>query len=120
MDQRYRFPGTSFRFGLDPIIGILPVVGDTASALISAYPVLEALRLKARKRTVLRMTLNLGVDWFVGLVPVLGQVLDAAYKANVKNLRLLEAEFGSRAPAPQDHPQSPQAPAPPAASETHA
>lgn len=102
MDRQYRLPGTNIRFGLDPIIGLLPVVGDTATAIISAYPVVEAIRLNARKRTILRMALNLGIDWLIGLVPLLDLVLDVAFKANVKNLRLLEAELGRRAPVPPD------------------
>lgn len=111
MDRRYRIPRTNIRFGLDPIIGLLPVVGDTVSALISAYPIVEAVRLKIRKRTILRMGLNLGIDWVIGLVPLLDLVLDVAFKANVKNSRLLESEFGRLAPAaPQDRPKPPTSP----------
>ena len=101
MDQRYRVPGTQIRFGLDSVIGLLPVVGDTVTMVISAYPVIEAVRLGVRKRTVAKMAANIGVDWLIGLVPLVDIVLDVAFKANVRNLRLLEAELQRRAPEPE-------------------
>ncbi|MEO0715991.1 MAG: DUF4112 domain-containing protein, partial [Planctomycetota bacterium] len=70
-------------------LGIVPVVGDTATLLIGLYPVLEALRSRARKRTIARMLANLGIDWLLGLVPFLDLALDVAFKANTRNLRLL-------------------------------
>lgn len=94
MDTRYRVPGTEYRFGLDPIISLLPVVGDTASLLISLYPILEASRAGVRRRVLVRMLANLGLDWLVGLVPVVGVIPDAWYKANTRNLKLLEKELG--------------------------
>lgn len=103
MDTRYRVPGTSYRFGLDPIISLLPVVGDTASLLISLYPLAEAARAGVRRRVLVRMLANLGLDWLAGLVPLIGVIPDAWYKANTRNLRLLEKELGNetqRPPAP--------------------
>ncbi|MEQ8316038.1 MAG: DUF4112 domain-containing protein [Phycisphaerales bacterium] len=94
MDTRYRVPGTEYRFGLDPIISLLPVVGDTASLVISLYPILEASRAGVRRRVLVKMLANLGLDWLVGLVPVVGVIPDAWYKANTRNLRLLEKELG--------------------------
>ncbi len=94
MDTRYRVPGTSYRFGLDPIISLLPVIGDTASLLISVYPILEAKRAGVRRRTLAKMLANLGLDWLVGLVPLIGVIPDAWYKANTRNLSLLERELG--------------------------
>ncbi|MEQ8912024.1 MAG: DUF4112 domain-containing protein [Pseudomonadales bacterium] len=94
MDTRYRVPGTSYRFGLDPIISLLPVVGDTASLLISVYPILEAKRAGVRRRTLAKMLANLGLDWLVGLIPLIGVIPDAWYKANTRNLKLLEKELG--------------------------
>ena len=94
MDTRYRVPGTEYRFGLDPIISLLPVVGDTASLVISLYPILEAGRAGVRRRVLVKMLANLGLDWLVGLVPVVGVIPDAWYKANTRNLELLEKELG--------------------------
>jgi hypothetical protein len=93
LDQRYRLPGTDFRYGFDSIIGLIPVVGDTATLLVGLYPIAEGHRLGVRKRALAKMLGNLGVDWLLGLVPVLDIFLDAAYKANVKNVRVLEREL---------------------------
>jgi hypothetical protein len=94
MDTRYRVPGTSYRFGLDPIISLLPVVGDTISVAVSLWPLLEAQRAGVRRSVLLRMAANLGVDWLAGLVPLIGIIPDAWYKANTRNLKLLERELG--------------------------
>jgi len=93
LDRAWRIPGTRIRFGADAVLGIVPVVGDTASTAIGIYPLAEAMRLGARKRIVARMALNLGVDWLIGLIPVVDLVFDVAYKANVRNARLLAREL---------------------------
>lgn len=94
MDTRYRVPGTGYRFGLDPVISLLPVVGDTISVAVSVWPLLEAQRAGVRRSVLVRMLANLGIDWLVGLVPLIGVIPDAWYKANVRNLRLMERELG--------------------------
>ncbi len=90
LDTRFGIPGTRFRFGIDPLISLLPIAGDTAMLLVGLYPVFEALRLRLGARVVLRMLLNLGIDWLVGLVPVVGFIPDAIYKANLRNATLLK------------------------------
>lgn len=89
MDSRFRVPGTGFRFGLDPIIGLVPVVGDTATALIGAAMIREAVRLRLGPGVIVRMLWNLAVDWAVGLVPGIDLILDSAVKAHSKNAALL-------------------------------
>jgi len=93
LDTRFRLPGTSIRFGYDPIIGILPGVGDTVTLVIGAYIVLVAIRRRVRLAVIAQMLLNLFVDWLIGLVPLLDLVLDVAFKANLRNARLLEREL---------------------------
>jgi hypothetical protein len=93
MDARFAVPGTSIRFGYDTIIGLLPVVGDAASAALAFLPVLEAFRLGVRRVVLAKMLSNIGVDFLVGLVPGLDLVLDTAFKASLRNARLLEAEL---------------------------
>ncbi|AQL42138.1 hypothetical protein BV210_05165 [Halorientalis sp. IM1011] len=90
LDEAFRVPGTDFRIGLDPIIGVLPVAGDSVAAVLSLYPVLEAYRLDAPRRTLLWMLLLVGVDALIGSVPVLGPLFDAVWKANEWNVRALE------------------------------
>lgn len=98
MDNAIRIPGTSYRVGLDPIVGLLPGVGDVLGLAVAAYPLIEARRLGVGKRVLLRMVGNVAVDAAVGAVPLLGDLFDAAFKANVRNLRLLEKELGADRP----------------------
>lgn len=93
MDQAVRIPGTRITVGLDGIAGLAPVVGDVATAAVSIYFIEQARRLGVRKPVVARMYANLAVDCLLGVFPVVGDLFDVAWKANVKNLRLLEDHF---------------------------
>ena len=99
LDDSIRLPGTKFKIGLDPIIGVLPVAGDAVAAALSGYIILESARLGVSYLTLLRMLANVGVDFAVGSVPLVGDVFDAAWKANVRNLRLALADLGADAEA---------------------
>lgn len=96
MDTAYRIPGTNFRFGWDAILGLIPGVGDLATGIVSASIVGYAVRLGVRKRTLARMLANMGVDMTVGAVPLLGDIFDARFKANLRNVALLEREIAKR------------------------
>lgn len=85
--------GGRVRFGLDPIMGLLPGAGDAVAAALSIYIVFEAYRLGASGRTVVRMLANVAIDFFGGSIPVLGDIFDAAWKCNVRNVQLLEKEL---------------------------
>jgi hypothetical protein len=89
MDCAYVVPGTRWRFGWDAIIGVMPGAGDLVGTAVSAYIIYEAARLGASRWTLARMVLNVAVDAAVGAVPILGDLFDAAWKANVMNLRLM-------------------------------
>ncbi|MDF9744311.1 DUF4112 domain-containing protein [Natrinema salsiterrestre] len=88
LDEGVRVPGTDFKVGLDPIVGILPGAGDTAAAVVSLYLVVESARQGVSQSTLLRMLANIGVDAVIGSVPVLGVIFDAFWKANKWNLQL--------------------------------
>jgi hypothetical protein len=90
MDEAVEIPGTDFRVGLDPVLGIVPGAGDAVSALISLYPVVEAYRLGASKTTLLKMLSIVGIDFATGSVPVLGTLVDAVWKANEWNVNIIE------------------------------
>jgi hypothetical protein len=90
LDSAVRVPGTNRRIGLDPVLGLLPVVGDAPTTALSAYIVAEAAALGAPRATVARMVLNLLVDAVVGAVPLAGDLFDAVWKANERNVRLLD------------------------------
>lgn len=92
LDESIRLPG-GYRVGLDPIVGVLPVVGDLPASLISAYVVVEAAYLGVPRATLARMVLNVAVDLVFGSVPVAGPVFDAAWKANARNVALMEARL---------------------------
>jgi uncharacterized protein DUF4112 len=89
LDTAFPIPGTPYRFGLDGLLGLIPGVGDTIGAALSAYIILEAARLGFSKRTLLRMGGNVAIEALVGIVPILGDIFDIAWKANVKNVALL-------------------------------
>jgi len=90
LDAAFQVPGTKLRFGLDAIIGLIPGAGDIGTAFFSVMMLLHAVRLKVPKVVIGRMLLNAGLDMLVGTVPVLGDLFDAGYKANLRNMALLE------------------------------
>lgn len=90
LDSAVRLPGTEIRFGFDSVIGLIPGVGDIAGALASGYIVLVSARLGAPPSVIARMILNLGVDTLVGSVPLLGDLFDVGFRANLRNADLLD------------------------------
>jgi hypothetical protein len=86
-----RVPGTSRRFGLDPVLGLLPGGGDIAGGALSAYILIAAARLGAPSSVILRMGWNIVVDTVLGAVPLVGDLFDASWKANRRNVALLES-----------------------------
>ena len=90
MDSRYRVPGTPVRFGLDPLMGLIPGAGDVATASFSLTLLYRAIRLGVPRVVMLRMLLNVAIDLVAGAVPVVGDVFDFAWKSNSLNLGLLE------------------------------
>ena len=90
LDSSIRLPG-GFRVGLDGIIGLIPGVGDLIGAALSSYIVLVAIKLKLPFRILARMTLNILIDLVVGIVPIFGDIFDFSFKANLRNVRLLNA-----------------------------
>jgi hypothetical protein len=90
LDSAIAIPGTGYRFGLDPIIGLVPGGGDTVGLMLSAYILYEAAQLGAPKGTLGQMAFNILLETLAGTVPVLGDIFDATWKANIRNVRLLE------------------------------
>ena len=97
LDSAIPIPGTSWKFGFDAIVGLIPVVGDLIGGLLSGYIILEAARAEVPTLTLARMLANVGIDTLVGSVPALGDVFDAAWKANIKNVALLERHISLNA-----------------------
>jgi hypothetical protein len=93
LDEAIPIPGTGRRIGFDALIGLVPGVGDGISGVMSAYIVVQAARMGVPVPVLARMILNLGVDGVVGTVPLLGDLFDAGWKANTRNLALLRTEL---------------------------
>lgn len=91
MDNAWRIPGTSWRVGLDPLLGLVPGAGDAVTMLMGLGAVLSGWRHHVPTPTLLRMVLNLLVDAGVGVVPVVGDLADATFKAHSRNVALLVA-----------------------------
>jgi Domain of unknown function (DUF4112) len=100
LDNAIAIPGTNWRIGLDPIIGLIPGVGDMIGAVLSGYIVLEAVRAEVPTFTLARMLVNVGIDTLLGSIPALGDVFDAAWKSNVMNVALLERHLVATGSAP--------------------
>ena len=89
LDEAVRIPGTGLRFGIDPVVGLIPGLGDLLGGVASVYILLEAARAGAPASVLLRMALNVGVDTIVGGLPVIGDLFDFAWKSNTRNAQLL-------------------------------
>lgn len=89
LDDAIRVPGTDIRFGIDPLVGLVPGLGDLLGGAASAYIILEAARAGAPASVLTRMAINVGIDTLVGGIPVVGDLFDFAWKSNARNVQLL-------------------------------
>lgn len=99
LDAGIRVPGTNLRFGLDPIIGLIPGFGDAAGAILAGWIIVEGVRLGASRATLLRMAGNIAIDAVGGTMPVIGDAFDFVWKANLRNVALLERHLMAPAQA---------------------
>jgi hypothetical protein len=88
LDEVVSVPGTRVRFGIDPIIGLVPIVGDAVAAIVGIWVIAEATRFGIPRIVVARMSVNLLVDLAVGAIPILGDLFDLAFRSNARNLAL--------------------------------
>lgn len=93
MDKQFRFPGTNFRFGLDPVLNLIPIAGDMTGLLISGGLLLAMVRKGASNKVVVLMTLNILLDAIIGAIPVIGQIFDFFFKANSRNIKLMREHY---------------------------
>ena len=90
MDNRFRLPGTNIRFGLDPIIGLFPIVGEAVTFSISSILILSMVKYGVSRKVVIKMVGNVMIDAIMGSIPLIGDLFDVAYKANQRNYKLLK------------------------------
>lgn len=95
LDNAFRVPGTSIGVGIDPLLGLLPGGGDFIGGLLSVYIVYSAAKMGVPKESLIRMASNIVFDSLAGTVPVVGDLFDVAWKANIKNIDLLETHLDS-------------------------
>jgi hypothetical protein len=93
LDSAMRVPGTQYRFGFDALVGLIPGIGDAIGAIFSMFIVFQAARMGVSRATLMRMLGNVAVDTLVGEVPLLGDLFDAGWKSNTKNIALLESHL---------------------------
>jgi Domain of unknown function (DUF4112) len=99
LDSAIVIPGTKKRIGLDPIIGLIPGGGDTVSAMLSSYIIIEAARIGIPREALVRMVMNVLIDTIVGAVPVFGDVFDVFSKANLRNMQIVESHVKEPQPS---------------------
>ena len=90
LDEAFRIPIIGYRVGLEPLIGLVPVIGDFSGFVLSGYLILRAARLGVPRETIVRMVVNALLDAIIGSIPVVGDVFDFFWKVNKRNLRLVE------------------------------
>ncbi|MBE9093203.1 DUF4112 domain-containing protein [Tychonema sp. LEGE 07203] len=98
LDNAIPIPGTKYRIGLDPILGVIPGGGDVIGSFFAGYIVFKSAQMGVPQETLVKMAANIVIDTVAGTVPVAGDLLDVAWKANVKNIELLDAHLGSPEP----------------------
>lgn len=96
MDSRFRVPGTSLRFGLDPLLGLIPGLGDGASALVSVLLLLKSARYGLPRVVMIRMAVNVLLNAAIGAIPVAGDLFSFWFKANQINYQLLQKHAAPR------------------------
>lgn len=91
LDNSIHIPVLNYRIGLESVLGLIPVIGDAAGFLLSGFIILQAVRLGVPRVILMRMALNVALEAFLGVVPIFGDIFDATFKANVRNVRLLNS-----------------------------
>lgn len=89
MDSQFEIPGLGWRFGLDSVLGLVPGLGDTGTSLVSLYILGSAVKYRVPKITLLRMGFNIALDYTLGSIPLVGDIFDAWWKSNTKNIELI-------------------------------
>lgn len=89
LDGLFRVPGTTWKFGLDGLVGLIPNYGDIATSLVSFYILIAGVRYGVPKITLLRMAINIALDYGIGAIPFIGDLFDFFYKSNQRNMELI-------------------------------
>ena len=93
LDEKFRLPGTKFRFGLDPLMNLIPIAGDISGFIVAAALVWVMAKHGVSRKVLILMILNIFIDALIGAIPLIGQVFDFYYKANSRNIVLLKEHY---------------------------
>jgi len=93
MDEKFRLPGTNFRFGFDPLINLIPVVGDLSGFAVSSVLVLAMAKYGVSRKVLIMMCLNIVLDSTIGAIPIIGHIFDFTYKSNSRNIKPLKEHY---------------------------
>jgi len=90
LDESINIPGTNYKIGLDPIIGAIPIIGDLIGGILSTYILYSGMKMGASPKIIAQMATNIAIEFIVGSLPILGDIFDIIWKANIKNIELIE------------------------------
>lgn len=93
LDSKFEIPGTGIRFGLDPLLSLMPVLGDIITLIISSMIIYTMHNHGASRKVVVKMMVNAGLDTVIGAIPLVGTVFDVFYRSNERNVRLLREHY---------------------------
>ena len=90
LDNSIKIPGTNQKIGIDPIIGLIPILGDFIGVIFSTYIMYSGIKMGVSSKIVKKMATNLAIEFIMGSIPIIGDIFDALWKANKKNVELIE------------------------------
>ena len=90
LDDSIKIPGTNQKFGIDAIVGIIPILGDFIGVIFSAYIMYSGIKMGVSSKIVKKMAANIAIEFIIGSIPIIGDIFDALWKANKKNVELIE------------------------------
>lgn len=93
LDEQFRFPGTRFRFGIDPVINLIPGIGDLSGFLLSGALLMGVARKSPSQKLIVLMCINILLDATIGAIPLIGQIFDFFFKSNTRNLKLIQEHY---------------------------
>ena len=90
LDDSIKIPGTNQKIGIDAIIGIIPILGDFIGAIFSTYILYSGIKMGVSSKIVKKMAINIAIEFIIGSIPIIGDIFDALWKANKRNVELIE------------------------------
>tara|TARA_Y100000746_G_scaffold210404_1_gene200696 strand:+ start:373 stop:810 length:438 start_codon:yes stop_codon:yes gene_type:complete len=90
LDNTFTIPGTKYKIGIEALIGAVPIIGDLIGGILASYIMYSGMKMGAPPRIIARMAVNIAIDFAIGSIPIIGDLFDFVWKANRKNVELIE------------------------------